>query len=144
LAEDLLQRLVCFVASALDVRYAFVTELRVAQAADAKASVAVWLARDYGLQFEHRELDDREGLLDGPWPYPEVLRKLWPEVPELAALKRECWRGLPLYDSSGQLLGHLAALNPGSARRISETERLQSLVGVAAAELARRRMLAHP
>jgi hypothetical protein len=135
--SDLLRRLVCFIASALDVRFAIVAGLSAPRAGEPKGSVAVWLARDYGLRFAFGRTERPEDLRAESRPYEEVLRRLWPAEPDLVALMEVCGPALPVQDSQGRLLGHLAVLDPGPAHRLSETDRLNSLVRLAATELER-------
>ena len=132
---DLLQRLVCFVASALDVRFAFVTGL-----ADLRNpnTVAVWLARDYGLRGSFGRVERPENpKADARLYYEDVMRRLWPDEPDLVGLVPTSALPLPLVDSGGRLLGHFAVVNPGPAHRLAEAEHLQSLARVAANELER-------
>ena len=132
-----LRRLVCFVASALDVRFAFVAGLSAPRPGETTGSVAVWLARDYGLRFEFGRTHRPENLGAESRPYEEVLHRLWPAELELVRLMAAGGPALPIVDSRGQLLGHLAALNAGPAHRFSEAERLRSLAPLAASELER-------
>ena len=136
-AHLLLQRLVCFLASALDVRFAFVTGFVSPRAGETTESVAVWLATDYGLRFEFGQTPAPESLRAETRPYEDVLRRLWPAETDLVGLLAVCGPPLPLMDAGGKLLGHLAALNAGPARRVSQEERLKSLVRVAGRELER-------
>ena len=134
---DLLQRLVCFVASALDVRFAFVASHAAPGDAEAKGTVAVWLARDYGLRFAFGRTEAGD-LFETETPsYEEVLRRIWPADLDLVGLAAVAGPPLPLRDAEGRLLGHLAVLNPGPAHRLSEGEHLKSLARVAAGELQR-------
>ena len=127
-----LRRLVCFAASALDVPYAFITCLAPAPGDGTVPCLTVWLARDFGLQFEFARL---YGLPPSPPDYAEALRRIWPSMPGLATLAAACGSGLPLHDRRGQLIGHLAALNPEPSRREADQVRLQPLAPVAAARL---------
>jgi hypothetical protein len=134
---DTLRRLVCFVASALDVPNAFVAALPASRTSDEAASVAVWLARDYGLTFDFARLDRMDDIIEKPWQYVEVMRRLWPAAPDLVALTAAAGPGLPLFDAHGHLVGHLAALSLEPGRRDLDNERLAPLLRVAAANLER-------
>jgi len=132
---DTLRRLVCFVASALDVPSAFVAALP--DAYDRQGpSVAIWLARDYGLTFDFARLDRLDGITEVPWRYEEVMRRLWPTSLELAALAAESGPGLPLFGAEGNLVGHLATLDPRPNRR-RDDGRLEPLRRVAATNVER-------
>jgi hypothetical protein len=136
--EDLLQRLVCFVASALDVRFAFLAGLSDARACEPTGRVSVWLAKDYGLRCAFGSTERPENLgADTRVYYEEVLRRLWPAEPDLVGLVPTSATALPLLDSRGRLLGHFGVLNPGPAHRLSEADHLKSLARVAASELER-------
>jgi hypothetical protein len=127
-----LRRLVCFVASALDVPYAFIAGLAAPPGEGTVPCLTVWLARDFGLQFEFARL---YGLAPSSPDYAEALRRIWPATPGLAPLAAACGPGLPLHDRRGELIGHLAALNPDPSRRKADQARLQPLAPVAAARL---------
>lgn len=131
-----LQRLVCFVASALDVRFAFVAGLSAPRPGEPKGSVAVWLARDYGLRFAFGRTERPEDLRAESRPYEDVLRRLWPAEPDLVGLMEVCGPARPVF-SRGELLGHLALLDSAPAHRLAEGERLSSLLRLAATELER-------
>ena len=133
---DTLRRLVCFVASALDVPSVFVAALPTVDD-DRGPSVAVWLARDYGLTFDFASLDHLDGFTEVPWRYVEVIRRLWPASSELVELTDESGPGRPLFDAAGHLIGHLAVLNPAPARHRLEHEQLDALLRVAATNVER-------
>ena len=134
---DTLRRLVCFVASALDVPNAFVAALPAPRSDDDTPSVAVWLARDYGLTFDFARLDRMDAFVEKPWQYVEVSRRLWPAAPDLIALTAAAGPGLPLFDSRGHLVGHLATLHPDPNRRTQDSARLEPLLRVAATNVER-------
>jgi hypothetical protein len=133
---DTLRRLVCFVASALDVPSVFVAALPTASD-DRGPAVAVWLARDYGLTFDFAWLDHLDGFTEVPWRYVEVMRRLWPASSELIEVTAESGPGLPLFDDAGHLIGHLAVLNPTPGRRRLDHEQVDALLRVAATNVER-------
>ena len=59
-----------------------------------------------------------------------------PRSPTCVGLMEVCGPARPVL-SKGQLLGHLAVLDPGPAHRFAEGERLHSLLRLAATELER-------
>jgi hypothetical protein len=132
--SDDLRRMVCFVAAALDVPYAYIAALTPPRSGGTALGLTVWLARDYGLQFEFAHV---YGLAVAPCDYVTALPRIWPRAAGLASLLVDCAPGLPLRDSHGDLLGHLAALNPVPGARNADAVRLQALVRTIAAKLER-------
>lgn len=132
---DPLRRLVCFAASTLDVPYAYITSVAPPRTDDAVPCLTVWLARDFGLQFEFARLYGYYRPAESPPDYAEALRRIWPAMPGLAPLAAECGPGLPIHDRRGELMGHLAALNPEACRRETDRLWLQPLARAAAASL---------
>jgi hypothetical protein len=131
---DALRRLVCFVAASLDVPYAYIAAHTPPRDEREASGVTVWLARDYGLQFEFAELYGVRGGAPGAGGHLEALHRLWPG---LASLLGVCARGVPLHDDRGVLLGHLAVLSPAPSRREGDAARLEPLARAAAAKLQR-------
>ena len=73
--------------------------------------------------------------------YPQGVRKLFPKSRELADLEAECYAGVPLFGSAGQLLGVLAVMDRKPLRHRTMVELLLQIFAVrAAAELERRRV----
>ena len=70
--------------------------------------------------------------------YPRGVQKLFPEDPSLARLQVECFAGVPLYGSTGRLLGLLAVMDRKPLRHRETVElSLQLLAPRAAAEIER-------
>ena len=70
--------------------------------------------------------------------YPRGVQKLFPQDPSLAQLQVECFAGVPLYGSTGQLLGLLAVMDRKPLRHGATVElSLQLLAPRAAAEIER-------
>lgn len=70
--------------------------------------------------------------------YPRGVQKLFPQDPSLARLQVECFAGVPLYGSTGQLLGLLAVMDRKPLRHRETVElSLQLLAPRAAAEIER-------
>ena len=110
---DLLQRLVCFVASALDVRFAFVAGLSAPRPGEPKGSVAVWLARDYGLRFAFGRTERPEDLRAEARPYEDVLRRLWPAEPDLVGLMEVCGPARPVISPKASSWATWPSSTPG-------------------------------
>ncbi|MDO8705056.1 MAG: EAL domain-containing protein [Sulfuricaulis sp.] len=70
--------------------------------------------------------------------YPRGVQKLFPQDPSLARLQVECFAGVPLYGSTGQLLGLLAVMDRKPLRHRETVElSLQLLAPRAAVEIER-------
>jgi hypothetical protein len=133
-ASGTLRRLVCFLASALDVRYAFVSAR--SGPAVAEGRLALWLARDYGLRSDFAEID--LGSLAPAAPRGVdlglALRLAWPHEPDLRGGETV---GLDLLGAGGRPVGHLGLLDTEGRGRLSALEHLRPLARTAAAELER-------
>lgn len=137
-ASGTLRRLVCFVAAALDVRYAFVAVFGGPEATPPIRRVSFWLAKDFGLRSAFALLE-----LPGDTPDPTVpfecartLRGVWPAEMELAGLTDAGCVTVPL-PLDGGLLGQLGMLVPGPASGFRHQERLMPMVRLAKAEVER-------
>ncbi len=101
-----------FLAQALNVRYAFVTETANSSRTRVK-TLAFWQGGEYGENFEY----DLSGtpchkVLQGETCfYPENLQALFPEDSLLVDLNIQSFYGIPLTNISGDILGHLAVMN---------------------------------
>jgi len=140
--DDFLRRLVCRVAAALDVRYAFATgPVRTTATASGRPAVGVWLARDFGLRaaFAAAPQPSRAATpASDPLDYVPMLRTLYPDEGRLAEVDPGAARGVALVSSRGRLLGHLGTLDPGPAADPEETDALLfALRTRAAAEIER-------
>jgi len=136
MASDTLLRLVRFAAAACEARYAFVASAR-ADDGVAPASVQLWAARDFGLRIECHTLDLGAGQNAPrvPVDFVSAMQRVWPDE---EALQRLASAGtcicVPLLDGAGRLLGHLGALDSGTACLYAR-DRLPALAHVAAAQL---------
>jgi hypothetical protein len=142
IGEDFLRRLVCRMAAALDVRYAFVTgPVRNAATPSGRPALGVWLARDFGLRaaFAATPQPWRTATpASDPLDYVPVLRTLYPDERRLGDVDPGEARGVALVSARGRLLGHLGTLDPGPAADPEETDALLfALRTRAAAEIER-------
>jgi PAS domain S-box-containing protein len=111
--SDFLFSLVRHLASALGVRYAFVTEI-VDQPPSRIRTLAFWRGEAFGSNFEY-SLDlapcahvfAQKALCF----YPNNLHRHFPHDQLLVALGVESYMGVPLLDSAGNALGHLAVMD---------------------------------
>jgi hypothetical protein len=134
-ASRVLRRLVGFVASALDVRFAFVVAF---DPPSEPRRVGLWLARDYGLRSEYAQVGISEG--DGPYERLDLgllFPRVWPHEPELAGLPPERHASVALVDARGRAAGRLGIVDSERSCRLSARDRLVPLARRAAMEVER-------
>lgn len=139
--DDFFYSLARHLATALNVRYAFVAECT--DATNTRVhTLAFWLGSAFGENVEYA-LDGTpcEHVIEGAVCYhPDRLRALFPKDRDLDPLRAESYLGIPLRNSTGQIIGHLAALDdkpwPDPSRALSI---LQLFATRAGAELERKR-----
>ncbi len=140
IGEGFFRSLVRCVTEALGVSYAFVSEL------DAERRVfrtlAVW---GHGQLLDNFELPlagtPCEGVLAGQMAhYPEHVQERFPEDKGLATWQAESYCGVPLIDSAGIVLGHLAIFDTKSMRDPRGLSILRIFAMRVCAELERERI----
>ena len=137
---DFFRSLVCHLAEALHVRYAFITECVDVPTTQVR-TLAFWTGKDFGANFSYALAGTPcEDVIDGAICYhPSNIQALFPRDQDLVTLGAESYLGVPLQDSAGQILGHLAVLDPDT---MGDAERrraiLQIFAGRASAELERK------
>jgi hypothetical protein len=127
--DGFLRQLVCRLAAAADVRYAFATG-----PVDATVGATLrtrrfgfWLAEEFGLRFQFRAADRRWLGLPRPLTtadYPGLLGRLFTGERRLAELAPESCLTVALRSAKGRVLGHLGVLDPGRAASAEEAERM--------------------
>jgi PAS domain S-box-containing protein len=138
---DFFPSLVRHLASALRVRFAFVTE-SVDGANTRVRSLAFWKGEGFGERFEYEVTGTPcQEVLEGKVAsYPRDVQRLFPSDRDLAELGAESYLGIPIFGASGQVIGHLAILHD---RPLEEDERrvatLRIFAARAGAELQRQR-----
>ncbi|MBI4573364.1 MAG: sigma 54-interacting transcriptional regulator [candidate division NC10 bacterium] len=128
---DFFHSLVRHLAAALQVRYAFLAEC-VDQEYRRVRTLAFWRGDDFGENFEF-DLPGTpcQGVVEGAVScYARNLQALFPEDRVLADLEAESYLGIPMRDSSGRVIGHLAVLDD---KPLDEDPRRTSVVGIFAA-----------
>lgn len=130
-------------ASALSVRYAFVSKC-VDWPTTRVRTLAFWMGDRFGDDFEYNlEGTPCAGVLDGQTCYyPDRIQQLFPKDKDLVAISAESYLGIPLKDSGGHILGHLAVLDDKPMTAADEELRktlLRIFAARAAAELERLR-----
>ena len=156
--NDFFRSLVCSLATALQVRYALISECADASATRVR-TIAFWLGTDFGDNFEY----DLSGtpceqvMSSGSQCYTEQLQALFPNNQDLVTIGAQSYLGIPLQNTNGKLLGHLAVMDDqpmpdGShkkailevfaARAAAEMERKQSEAALRQSEAINRSLLA--
>jgi transcriptional regulator with GAF, ATPase, and Fis domain len=138
---DFFRSLVQHLASALGVRYAFVTQCTDVTLTRVR-TLAFWDGKNFGDNFEYALADTPcENVIAGEvCYYPKDLQSLFPRDQGLAEWRAESFLGIPIRDSWKNVLGHLAALDD---KPMEDKPRgmtiLQIFAARAAAELERKR-----
>jgi hypothetical protein len=128
-----LLRLVGFVASALDVRFAFVVAF---EPPGGPRSLAIWLARDFGLRSEYGRLELTPGEATAATrDFGQLLGRVWPHEPELAEIRPDRCVSLSLKSADGHAVGYLGILEAERNCRLGARERLAPLARRAGAEV---------
>jgi len=137
--SDFFPSLVRHMASALRVRYAFITDCDDQKHAKA---LAFWKGEDFGENFEFDIADTPcEKVLHGEiCHYKEGLTKLFPLDTGLADLGVESYLGVPMLDKAGRVIGHIAILDDKPMDRDPRAFDLVKIFAArASAELKRQR-----
>lgn len=133
--DDFFRSLVCHLAEALQVRYAFITECADSQHTCVR-TLAFWIGTDFGENFEYNltgtPCEQVIGTRGGQY-YPEQLQALFPEERLLVEMEAQSYLGIPLLDTSGNVLGHLAVLDD---KLMTDGLRKKSILEVFAARAA--------
>jgi len=109
---DFFSSLVQHLASALQVRYAFVAECQ-DRARTRARTLAFWKGDAFGENFAYEvAATPCRTVLEGQLcHYPEQVQQLFPGDPDLVELGAQSYLGLPIADTSGRPIGHLAVLD---------------------------------
>ncbi len=114
-SDKLFQLLARHLASILQVKYVIITKCVNPQMTRVR-SLAFWNGNDFDENFEYDLIDTPcEGVLNKKiCYYPDDIQKHFPKDEGLVKLKVRSYLGIPLFDSSGTALGHIAAfdINP--------------------------------
>lgn len=142
---DFLKLLVCKLAVALDVRYTFITECidpKPKKQATRLRTLAFWMGQAIGDNFEYALTGtpcERVTEEKSCGFYPNNIQSLFPTDQHLFQLQVVSYIGIPLLDSEGNLMGHLAALDD---KPMENRDYLESIMRIftarAAAEMERK------
>jgi formate hydrogenlyase transcriptional activator len=130
--------LVRHLASALRVRYAFLTECL--PGGDRVRTLAFWKGDRFGENFEYDvgPTPCRVVLEGKPGLYPADVQRLFPDDRDLVELSAQSYFGIPVLDSAGHVAGHVAVLDDKPFREAGRAAPvLQVFAARAGAELER-------
>jgi formate hydrogenlyase transcriptional activator len=110
--DDFFYSLVCHLAAALQVRYAFVAKCIDASKTRVR-TIAFWQGDHLGENFEYDVVETPcMQVLDGTMcHYAQDVQALFPHDRDLLELGAESYMGLPILNATGQVIGHLAVLD---------------------------------
>lgn len=129
--SDFFRSLVRHLAEALEVRYACVTECTDRTKSRVR-TLAFWTGEGFGedVTFDLRGTPCEQVISGEVCCYPERLQSLFPEDRDFVALQAESYMGIPLQDSSGEILGHLVVMDD---KPMSDMERHVPILRIFAA-----------
>ncbi|WP_052055502.1 EAL domain-containing protein [Myxosarcina sp. GI1] len=134
--------LVYHLTRALGVNYALVTECLRGDIPMVR-TLAFWCKDDFGQNYEYKLAHTPcQRVINGlPCHYPRNIQKIFPQDADFAKFNAESYVGVPLLNSSGQVLGHLAIISENPIEDGSlELAILKIFASRAAAELERKRV----
>jgi formate hydrogenlyase transcriptional activator len=109
---DFFRSLARHLAQSLQVRYVFITECTDATKTQVR-TLASWAGENFGVDmtFPLRGTPCEKVIAGDVCHFPEGLQSLFPEDKDLVTLKAQSYLGVPLYGSSGDILGHLVVMD---------------------------------
>lgn len=112
IGSEFFHSLVRHLAQVLQVRYAFVTQC-IDPDKTRVETLAFWQGSDFGDNFEYDLVNTPcESVINGEvCLYPRGIQDLFPNDPDLVMLGAESYSAIPLNDSAGNVLGHLAIID---------------------------------
>lgn len=144
ISGNFLQSLVCHLAAALEVPYAFITECADPVRLEIPKRVrtlAFWLGTEFGENFEYALTGTPcENVINGQSCcfHPDHIQSLFPTDQDLVKLEARSYIAVPLLDSVGKILGHLAVLDIKPMENQAHCEAILRIFAArAAAELER-------
>ncbi|GAB4188930.1 MAG: AAA family ATPase [Coleofasciculaceae cyanobacterium] len=139
--SDFFHSLVRHLADALQVKYAFITECTDSTNTQVR-TLAFWKGENFRKNFAYLLAGTPcQYVIGGKVScYCEHLQSLFPDDNDLVDLEAESYLGVPLYDSSGTILGHLAVMdNKPMNAQPHHISILQIFAARAGVELVRKR-----
>src|SRR5678816_3359882 len=109
---DFFQKMVRHIASALNLRYVFVTECTDADNSHVRA-LAFWNGETFcnEVAYDVKYTPCRRVVEGEICSYPENVQSLFPEDKDLVNLAAEGYLAAPLFGAAGNVIGHLAVLD---------------------------------
>jgi formate hydrogenlyase transcriptional activator len=109
---DFFRSLARHLAQSLQVRYVFITECTDETKTEVR-TLASWAGENFGTEmtFPLRGTPCEKVIAGDVCYFPEGLQSLFPEDIDLVTLKAQSYLGVPLYGSSGDILGHLVVMD---------------------------------
>lgn len=147
--EDFFYSLVYHLTCALSVSYAFITECLEKTIPERVCTLAFWRKEEFGENFEYDIANTPcEQVIGGlSCHYPRNIQNIFPLDNDLVKLNAESYVGVPLFNSVGEILGHLVVIDDRPMEDGStELSILKIFAARASAELERQkteRQLAH-
>lgn len=138
--KDFFRSMAQHLATAIPVRYAFVTEC--ANPARTKARIlAFWNGNDFTEEFEYEVAKTTcEAVYQGETCfYAKELQRLFPEETALVDLGGESYIGIPLLSAVGEFIGHLAVIDAAPMDSPRGLDVLKIFAARAGAELERKK-----
>src|SRR4028118_331493 len=111
--DDFFRSMVSHLATALQVGYALISECADPQQTSVR-TLAFWRGTDFGENFEYTLSGtpcEQVICTKSSQYYSEQLQTQFPEDRDLVQLNAQSYLGIPLIDTSGNLLGHLAVMD---------------------------------
>ncbi|MCK5572763.1 MAG: PAS domain S-box protein [Bacteroidetes bacterium] len=142
--DEFFTALVRHLAHALGVRYVLVSEI-VTPEHDKVRALAYWANEQWVPSFEYDVTNTtcarvlQEGKL---CYYPEHVQELFPKESALVAMHAVCYMGIPLFNSAGDLIGHMFIMDDKPLEDFQRTQHVMSIFAARAAmELERKRVV---
>jgi PAS domain S-box-containing protein len=142
-SQDFFQNLVCQLAHEIQVPMVFLAE-RIEETFPIVHGLAFWHGDRFESRFEYNCLEGPcEKVFEGqPVYFSQGVKELFPDNPTVKALDLEGYRGLPLFNSEGGVVGNLAIMDQKPLNlNAQDRSLLQIFAARAGAELERKRAL---
>lgn len=127
--------LVQHLTSALEVRFAFVTD-GTSDTAGRTKTLAFWAGDRLGENFEYDLTNTPCGIVRKEKTmccYPKDVQDLFPLAQNLLEMQAESYLGVPLFNTSGKIVGHLCILDD---KPLADEQRAKSIMSIFAARAA--------
>ena len=144
MGDEFFSALVRHLARALQVRYALVSEC-VSKTRERVRSLAYWANETWlpGFEYDVAGTTCERVMLEGKMCfYPDHVQQLFPNENALAAMKAVCYLGIPLFNPSGDVIGHMFVMDDKPLPDFSRAKYIMSVFAArAASELERQQQI---